>query len=114
MRKNRKCICCSTQYCYCPDCGGVDRLKPSWYSEFCGEDCKDLWMAATRFNMKTISKEEAKKIILALNLKDKAEYVECVQKDLDNIVFEDLEHTSDETTAVVKSATHEVVTKGNK
>lgn len=103
MRKNRKCICCSTEYSYCPDCNGVDKLKPSWHTEFCSEDCKDLWAAATKFNMDMISKEEAQEIIVNLNLKDKSEYVKCVQRDLDNIFDED-------EIPVVDEDTHEVVT----
>lgn len=86
MRKNRKCSCCGAQYNYCPDCGGADRLKPTWYSEFCSETCKDLWMTATKYNMQTLTKEEAAKIISGLTLKDKSEYVECVQRDLKNIL----------------------------
>ena len=86
MRKNRKCICCSAEYFYCPDCGGADKLKPSWYTEFCGVDCKDLWMTATKFNMGLIEKDEAREIISSLNLKDKSEYVECVQHDLENLM----------------------------
>lgn len=85
MRKNRQCICCSTEYFYCPDCNGADRLKESWYSEFCSIDCKDLWLTATKFNMGMIEKKDAKDIISALNLKDKSEYVKCVQHDLENI-----------------------------
>ena len=34
-------------------------------------------------------KEEAKEFISGLNLKSHAEYVECVQNDLKNILFED-------------------------
>lgn len=89
MRRNRKCICCSTEYFYCPDCNGSDRLKPSWYSEFCSEDCKDLWLTATKFNMGMIEKKDAKETILALSLKDKSEYVTCVQRDLEVIFAEE-------------------------
>lgn len=89
MRKNRQCICCSTEYTYCPDCNGSDRLKPSWYSEFCREDCKDLWLTATKFNMGMLEKKDAKDIISSLNLKDKSEYVACVQRDLEVIFSED-------------------------
>lgn len=88
-RRNRKCICCSTEYSYCPDCSGPDRLKPSWYSEFCSEDCKDLWLTATKFNMGMVEKKDAKDIISALNLKDKSEYVKCIQRDLDVILAEE-------------------------
>ena len=88
-RRERKCICCSTEYFYCPDCNGADRLKPAWYAEFCSEDCKDLWLTATKFNMGMVEKKEAKETILALNLKDKSEYVGCVQRDLDVILEEE-------------------------
>ena len=86
-RKHRKCIACSTLYDYCPTCWD-DRLKPAWMTEFCSEDCKELWEAASKFNMDMISKEEAKEIISALNLKPHTEYVECVQRDLKNILEE--------------------------
>lgn len=89
MKKNRQCICCSTRYSYCPDCNGSDRLKPSWHSEFCGEDCKELWQIATRFNMGLIKKQDAKEMISILDLKDKSEYVECIQRDIENIFAEE-------------------------
>ena len=57
-------------------------------AEFCCEDCKDLFDTATRFNMDMLSKEEAKEKIESLNLKPHTEYVECVQRDLKNILKE--------------------------
>ena len=58
-KKSRTCICCSTQYEYCPTCGGQDKLKPTWYSEFCSPECKDLWTTATKYNINMLSKKEA-------------------------------------------------------
>lgn len=88
-RKHRTCISCGTTYEYCPDCrDGHDHLKPTWYTEFCCEDCKELWEAATKFNMELITKDEAKKQISALQLKPASEYVECIQHDLANIFAE--------------------------
>ena len=86
-RKRRKCICCNTTYDFCPTCWD-DRLKPAWMVEFCCEDCKDIWETATKFNMQLITKEEAKEKIESLNLKPHTEYVECVQRDLKNILEE--------------------------
>lgn len=85
MKKNRKCICCETQYSYCPNCGGIDRLKPYWYSEFCSEECKDIWDIATRYNMQLMSKQEAKSALGKYDLSDTSKYVECVQRDITNI-----------------------------
>lgn len=89
MNLNRKCICCNTKYSYCPDCNGADRLKPSWYAEFCCEDCKTLWYTATRFNMKRLTKQEAQDVIKSLPLKPVSEYVQCVQRDLGVILKEE-------------------------
>ena len=86
---NRKCICCNERYSYCPDCNGADRLKPSWYSEFCSETCKDLWLTCTRFNMQRLTKSEAQTIINSLPLKPVTDYVACVQRDLGVILKEE-------------------------
>lgn len=109
MRKNRKCICCETQYTYCPDCGGPDKLKPTWYAEFCSEDCKELWLTATKYNMQLITKDEAAKIISDLTLKDKSEYVDCVQRDLTNILS-----ATPKTKASKAIKSHEVVLEEEK
>lgn len=89
MAKNRKCLACSTKYSYCPSCSRADALAPSWKAEFCSESCKDLWLTATRYNMNRITKSEAKSIISELDLKPIESYVECVQRDLKNIMAEE-------------------------
>ena len=87
--QNKKCLCDGTSYTFCPDCSGVDRLAPSWKSEFCCEDCMIIWTTATKYNMNKISKSEAKAIISELNLKPIDQYVACVQRDLKVILAED-------------------------
>jgi hypothetical protein len=64
-------------------------MKPTWMTEFCGEDCKELWTVATKFNMQMLNKEEAQEAISVLELKDRSVYVECVQRDLENILAEE-------------------------
>lgn len=88
-KKNRKCFTCGKSYDFCPDCIGPDRLKPTWYSEFCCEDCKTLWETATKFNIGKLTKAEAKAIISALELKPAEQYVACIQRDLKNIMAEE-------------------------
>lgn len=89
MVKNRKCVCCSKTYSYCPDCSKADKLAPSWKATFCSEDCMKLWTTATKYNMGRLTKSEAKEIISALTLKPTSEYVPCVQRDLGVIMKED-------------------------
>ena len=84
-RRDRKCLCCGTEYKYCYTCG-IDRLKPTWMTEFCSEVCKELFETATKYNLQKLTKAEAKEIIEKLELKERSEYVECVQKDLEVIM----------------------------
>lgn len=86
---NRKCTACGTKYSFCPDCSRADALKPSWYSEFCGESCKDLWLTLTRYNMNRITKSEAKSIISELDIKPIDSYVDCVKRDYAKIIAEE-------------------------
>ena len=89
MVKNKKCLSCITKFSYCPDCSKKDALAPAWASEFCGEDCKTIWTTAVQYNLKEISKQEAKEIISAINLQPMDNYVACVQRDLKVILAEE-------------------------
>lgn len=88
-RRDRKCICCGTRYQYCPTCG-QDRTKPAWMTEFCSVTCKELWTTATKYNLKKITKDEAKEIIEIIDLKERSAYVDCIQRDLENILAEEI------------------------
>lgn len=87
-RRDRQCLCCGTKYSYCPTCS-TDKLKPTWMTEFCSESCKELFETATKYNLKKLTKPEAKEIIEKLELKEKSAYVDCVQKDLESILAEE-------------------------
>lgn len=86
---NKCCLACGEKYSYCPDCSRADALKPSWSSEFCSESCKDLWLTLTRYNMGAHSKDEAKSIISALDIKPIDTYVACVQRDYNKVMTPD-------------------------
>lgn len=87
-KRNRTCLSCGIKYSYCPTCS-VDKAKPTWMTEFCNEVCKELFGTATRYNMQVLTKSEAKEIIENLELKEKSEYVDFIQKDLENILGEE-------------------------
>ena len=88
-KSNRTCIACQTKYNYCPSCSRADALKPAWYSEFCSESCKDLWLTLTKYNMSMLSKEEARAIILNLDLNSIDTYVDCVKRDYNKVMAEE-------------------------
>ena len=86
---SRKCTCCNEKYDYCPSCGN-DRLKPSYFSVFCSESCKDLWTTLSKVSMGMLTKPEAVEIINSLSLKDKSEYVDCVQRDMEKVLKKEI------------------------
>ena len=86
MVKNKQCLACREKFSYCPDCSRVDKLKPTWASQFCSESCATLWTTLTKFGMSMLDKYEAKSIILELNLKPIESYVPCVQRDFGKVM----------------------------
>ena len=87
--KNRKCLSCGTKYSYCPSCSRIDALEPSWKSEFCSETCMTLWSTLTKYNMDFLTKDEAKDIVSALELKSIDVYADCVQRDYAKVMEEE-------------------------
>ena len=88
MKKNRTCICCKTQYSYCPNCSGSDSLKSFWYEGFCSKECKDIFQTCTDYNFKLITKEQAKEALSKCDLSNRSKFSACVQRDLNTILAE--------------------------
>ena len=44
----RTCSVCRNPYSYCPHCS-EDKLKPTWYFSFCGENCKDIYDITAKY-----------------------------------------------------------------
>ena len=57
--KMRTCSVCKTPYSYCPHCG-EDKLKPTWYFSFCGENCKDIYDVTAKYENGQIDANGAK------------------------------------------------------
>lgn len=87
--KNKKCLACGTRYSYCASCSRSDRLGPSWKANFCSEDCMNLWKTLSRYNVGTLSKEEAQNVIRGLTIKPIEAYVDCVQRDYTKVMKND-------------------------
>lgn len=68
-RHNRICFTCGKEYRYCKTCF-EDRLKPSWYSQFCSDKCYDLDDILSKNTCGVITDIEAKEEIEKLDLKD--------------------------------------------
>ena len=48
-----------TTYEVCPHCG-EDKLKPTWYFSFCGENCKKMLIFATKKEVNEEAKHKTK------------------------------------------------------
>ena len=87
-RRNRECYLCGAKYSYCPTCT-QDKMKPSWMTEFHDANCKEIFNICTRFNMKKMSKEEAKEALGKCDLSNKANFKSFIQKYFYNIFAEE-------------------------
>ena len=57
--KMRTCSVCRNPYSYCPHCS-EDKLKPTWYFSFCGENCKDIYDITAKYENGQIDANGAK------------------------------------------------------
>ena len=87
-RRSRECYLCGEKYSYCPTCS-QDKVKPTWMVEFHNENCKTIFDICTRFNMKLLTKDEAKEALSKCDLSNKANFKDYAQKDIANIFVED-------------------------
>ena len=87
-RRTRECYLCGSVYQYCPTCS-QDKMKPAWMSEFHDENCKNIFDICTRFNMKLMSKSDAKDALDACDLSSKENFKSYVQRDIGAIFAEE-------------------------
>lgn len=69
-RYNRKCILCGKEYKYCSDCR-EEQHQPSWKNTYCSENCRTIFNTVVAYAQKTISHEDAQKMLNACDLTNK-------------------------------------------
>lgn len=67
--KDRICLCCGKVYQYCPSCKDYDPNK-TWMFLVHDENCLDVYNVWQQYRGKEISKEDAAKVLKALNITD--------------------------------------------
>lgn len=82
---NLKCLVDQKEYRYCPVCE-ADRNKPTWYSMFCCENCKDIFTVLRDNSFGVISDEKAKEELNKLDLSEKDKMTEGVQNSIDKLL----------------------------
>ena len=89
MKYERKCLCCGTSYSYCNNCYDF-RNYPLWMNSFHNENCKNIFETCTNYNFKLITKEQAKKDLSNYDLSNRARFSDCVKRDIDAIMAEEI------------------------
>lgn len=89
MKYERQCLCCGTSYSYCNNCYDF-RNYPLWMNSFHNENCKNIFETCTNYNFKLITKEQAKKDLSNYDLSNRAHFSDCVKRDIDAIMAEEI------------------------
>lgn len=89
MKYERQCLCCGTSYSYCNNCYDF-RNYPLWMNSFHNENCKNIFETCTKYNFKLITKEQAKKDLSNYDLSNRASFSDCVKRDIDAIMAEEI------------------------
>lgn len=106
-KKNRTCLTCNEKYSYCSNC---NRTDPFWMAEFHSENCKNIFEICTNFNVGLMSKSEAQEALNSCDLSNKANFKSYIQRDLENIFFEEPKKRIKK---LIDEVAHEVVLEEN-
>ena len=110
MSKIKTCIVCGKKYEYCGHCdkGGQENR---WKTNYCSENCRDIFNVISRYVNNHISKEDARNELidkdLNINAKDGiAKYFEeimiCKQPEIEEPIEEISNETEDEITPQIE------------
>ena len=101
VENNKTCILCGTKYTYCNNCAEFDHL-PYWMICYCSRNCKDIFDTLSAYNMKQITKDEARNILSKCDLSNKQSFKESTLNCINSIMEETVAKKS-----VVKEIKHQ-------
>lgn len=84
-KSNRKCVICGSEYYYCSHSCTDSLGKPSWMASFCSDNCRNIYNATAKYNMKKLTAEEAKEILDNCDLSNKENFVSSTKKLIEEI-----------------------------
>lgn len=84
-KKNRICKACGESYSYCPNCSGATATE-KYRTMFCSKNCRDVFQACVRYNMKHTTKDEAKAELSKLDLSKRDHFSDQIKSDIDEIM----------------------------
>lgn len=72
MSRFRKCVICSKEYLYCPNCG--DEAKPRWMFLFDSENCNNIWEEFNAYRTGAKDATQTLKALQKLDLSDEEKF----------------------------------------
>lgn len=96
-KKNRICKACGESYSYCPNCSGATAAE-KYRIMFCSKNCRDVFQACVRYNMKHTTKEEAKAELSKLDLSKRSHFSDQIKSDIDKIMYVEVAQTESKQT----------------
>lgn len=86
-KANKICKVCGKHYYFCPNCNeNLANPKPSWYSLFDSEQCRDIFKLLTNYYLGKLSANEAKAQLISYDLSDLSEYDEDIVNQINTIL----------------------------
>ena len=81
----RICHTCGKEYEYCPNCAAFES-QPKWKSNWCSEECKDVWNILVRYNTEKISAAEVKSVLDSHGVVNYSKYSSLIASQLKKIL----------------------------
>lgn len=82
------CLLCKQTYEYCGGCSKYKHL-PTFMTTFCSQNCRDIYQVMTNFEGKILTKEEAKRQLMNLDVSRHDYYTKSFATSYNKIMIDD-------------------------
>ena len=82
------CLLCKQTYEYCGGCSKYKHL-PTFMTTFCSQNCRDIYQVMTNFESKILTKEEAKRQLMNLDISRHDYYTKSFATSYNRIMTDD-------------------------
>lgn len=94
MKNNKICYVCNTHYRFCDNCNEREK-QPAWMNLVCCEKCNSIFIICAQFNLGNIGKEDAKKELMAFDVKSATFAKDSVTETIKEILAPDKPESSE-------------------
>lgn len=87
------CLLCKQTYEYCGGCSKYKHL-PTFMTTFCSQNCRDIYQVMTNFEGKILTKEEAKRQLMNLDISRHDYYTKSFATSYNRIMTDDTDEAN--------------------